>query len=158
MLSDRLGLALKPPVGCLSSGLYDHFVEVFHVFEEFWFSSEASTTTTTIQTRFEGWFPRLMLFTSVPGKPTKRGLALFVTIRNVNSKGLGRFQMDLGPLDSDNRDPTIRLIPWTRSKRNPTRFYWVGFLKGYEFGIRVVHFELLKERVFVSLKDKIHFS
>jgi hypothetical protein len=34
----------------------------------------------------------------------------------------------------------------------------MGFLIGYEFGIRVVHFELLKERVFVSLKDKIHFS
>ncbi len=34
----------------------------------------------------------------------------------------------------------------------------MGFLTEYETVIRVVHFELLKERVFVSLKDKIHFS
>ncbi len=129
----------------LSLGSYDHFVEVFHVFEQFWFSSEASTPTTTIPTSFDWWFLRLMLCSSVHGKPTKRGLALFVTTCNVNSKGLGRFQMNLGPLDSEDRDSTIRLIPWTRSKRNPTPVKGMGFLTEYETGVRVVHFELHEE-------------
>lgn len=118
-LSDQLDLALIRPDWCLSSGSYDRFVEGFHVFEQFWFSSEASTPTPTIPTSFEWWFLRLMLFTSVHRKPTKRGLALFVTTFNVNSKCHFRFQMDLGPLDSENRDSTIRLIFWTGQKETP---------------------------------------
>lgn len=127
LLSDQLDLALIRPNWWLSLGSYDHFVQVFHVFEEFRLSLEASTPTPTIPTSFEWWFLRLMLFTSVHGKPTKRGLALFVTTCHLNSKGLGRFQMDLGHLDSEDRDSTIRLIPWTGQKETPLQFTEWGF-------------------------------
>jgi hypothetical protein len=52
-----------------------------------------------------------MLFTSVPWKPTQRGLALFVDTLGVNCGCHFRFQMDLGPLDLYDVDSTISLIP-----------------------------------------------
>ena len=51
-----------------------------------------------------------MLFTSVPCKPTKRGLALLVDTSGVNCEGPVQLDMKRGPLDSKDQDSTISLI------------------------------------------------
>jgi len=147
VLSDQLGLALIPPVGCLSSSSHDYFVQVFNAFEEFWLFRDVSTPSTMFQTRFELWFPRLMLFTSVPWKPTQRGLALFVDTLGVNCGCHFRFQMDLGPLDLYDVDSTISLIPWTGQKETPLQFTEWGFWRFTKLNFVLYILNQLKERM-----------
>jgi hypothetical protein len=147
VLSDQLGLALITPVEYWGPGSHDYFVQIFNVFEEFWLSREVSTPSMTIQTRFELWFPRLMLFTSVPWKPTQRGLALFVDTSGVNWGGHFRFQMDLGPLDLYDVDSTISLIPWTGQKETPLQFTEWGFWRFTKLNFVLYILNQLKERM-----------
>ena len=71
---------------------------------------------------------------------TQSGLALFVDTSGVSSEGPVQLDMKPGPLDSKDDDSISDLILRRGQKETPLHLR-VGFLIGYEFGIRVVHFK-----------------